>query len=410
MNGEKLNDTIYTANKEVEERFDVLLTPVVIENIMDTEILRNSIMSGNDDYDLSYMHNTRVAAFALEGMFLNVATLPYVDITAEWWPQQTVDAMNIAGQMYFFSNYISYQASAKTYAAFFNQNIITNNELENPYDLVRSGAWTLDKMAEMTSSVYVDTNGDGTRDTEDTVGLAFFGVPYYWAECCDIEAYRVESTDPVKFTLDINNERVINTVDKLHNWFFGGNQGAWVDFGKNTADSLKMFTSGNAMFTFDRVGPFLPQILETDIHYGIVPFPKVDEQQENYIAGCGDILFSVPITAPDPERTGIMIEAMTYAGYKNVIPAYIDTTLQHRYATDEDCAEMLRLIIANQRLSYAYLFVTAVPDGMQLHLLMNTVPNNNFASWYATKESAELAFLDKLEDFYNTEHTAEGIE
>lgn len=59
MNGEKLNDAIYTANKEVEERFDVLLTPVVIENIMDTEILRNSIMSGNDDYDLSYMHNTR---------------------------------------------------------------------------------------------------------------------------------------------------------------------------------------------------------------------------------------------------------------------------------------------------------------------------------------------------------------
>ena len=58
MNGEKLNDAIYTANKEVEERFDVLLTPVVIENIMDTEILRNSIMSGNDDYDLSYMHNT----------------------------------------------------------------------------------------------------------------------------------------------------------------------------------------------------------------------------------------------------------------------------------------------------------------------------------------------------------------
>ena len=58
MNGEKLNDAIYTANKEVEEQFDVLLTPVVIENIMDTEILRNSIMSGNDDYDLSYMHNT----------------------------------------------------------------------------------------------------------------------------------------------------------------------------------------------------------------------------------------------------------------------------------------------------------------------------------------------------------------
>ena len=149
------------------------------------------------------------------------------------------------------------------------------------------------------------------------------------------------------------------------------------------------------------MGGLTPLLLETDVNYGIVPYPKRDESQADYYAGCNDRLFTVPITASDLERTGIIIEAMSYAGFKNILPAYVERTLQSRYATDEDCTKMLNLVIQNQVLSLSYLFANAVPNGMQFRIVYDTVKSGNFASWYKANEKKELKFMEKLTGFYS---------
>ena len=162
-----------------------------------------------------------------------------------------------------------------------------------------------------------------------------------------------------------------------------------------------IFCAGGAVFTFDTVGGLTPLLLETDVNYGIVPYPKRDEAQTDYYAGCNDRLFTIPITASDLERTGIIIEAMSYAGFKNILPAYVERTLQSRYAADEDCTEMLNLAIRNQVLSLSYLFANAVPSGMQYRILYDTVKSGSFASWYKANEKKELKFMEKLTGFYS---------
>ena len=405
MSGETVNDAIYQANQEVEDAFNVKLDKNVV-NDRDTELIKSSVMSGQDDYDLAYFHDCDTASMSLNGWFLIAGELPYVDPYAPWWPQFTVDSLTINGKMYYFSNYISYNASASTQVAFFNGGLIADYGLANPYDLVREGTWTVDTMASLTGSLYQDANGNGQQDADDVFALVAFSYPYRWAESFGIEAYKKESPDSAVLTLDINNDATIALVEKLHNWFYSGDYGVWIDFDRDGAEGRTIFTSGNSVFTFDTVGRLTPMLLETDINYGIVPYPKRDEMQENYLAGCNDRLFSVPITASDPERTGIVIEAMSYEGFKYILPAYAERTLQARYATDKDCTEMLNLVIQNQVLSLSYLFANAVPSGMQFRIFGDTLKSGNFASWYKANEKKELKFMEKLTAFYEKDSTA----
>ncbi|MBQ8401799.1 MAG: hypothetical protein IJX14_07720, partial [Clostridia bacterium] len=338
---------------------------------------------------------------ALNGWFHNIYDLPYVDTTAEWWPQFTVESLTLNGKMYYISNYTTYRALHETRVTFFNQDMVDDMGLESPYDMVREGSWTIDNMAAISNSVYVDVNGDGAQDQGDVMGFVFTSSPYCWLESFGIEAYKKEGKNSANLTLDLNHETTYALIEKLHQWMGGtGNDSVWVDFAGDRNLAMEMFAAGSGLFTFKCIGDQLPYLLDTDMTYGIVPFPKVDEHQESYVSACTDLLLSIPITAGDLERTGIITEAMSYAGYKHILPAYCEKALKNRYSTDEESAEMLDMIFQNRIISFSDLFVNLVPGGMQYQLIAQTVKNNNVASYYQSGESKELATIAKITEFY----------
>ena len=70
-----------------------------------------------------------------------------------------------------------YTDDERTHMLFFNKDLIAENQLDDPYQLVKDGTWTLDRMYEMARAVAVD-NGDGemnvtTGDTWGFIGAAF---------------------------------------------------------------------------------------------------------------------------------------------------------------------------------------------------------------------------------------------
>ena len=50
---------------------------------------------------------------------------------------------------------------------FFNKQIIENSKLESPYDLVKSGKWTMEKFFGMAEEAASDLNGDSQMNIED---------------------------------------------------------------------------------------------------------------------------------------------------------------------------------------------------------------------------------------------------
>lgn len=405
--GEVVNDAVYASNAAVGEQFNITFTTIPITSNSDATIIQSYIMAGEDAYDVAQLHDCTSGSMALNGWFHNVYEIPYVDTTKPWWPQFTVDSLTLNGKMYVISNYTTYRAMHETRVAFFNRDMIEDLAMESPYDLVREGTWTIDKLASMTKDVYVDVNGDGKQDKGDTMGFTFTSAPYCWLESFGVETYQKVSPDSAEMVLNANTEEVVNLVDKLYNWLCQKDSSIWCKMGNAREEAMEMFASGSCLFTFKCIGDQLPYLMETDMNYGIVPFPKLEESVQDYVSACTDLLLTIPVTAGDMERTGMITEAMSYYGWKLILPAYCETALKNRYSTDKESAEMLDLIFQNRTISFAYLFVNMGP-GMQLRLLIDTIGKNksDVASYYAKNEQKELSVMEKVTAFYGDGTTA----
>ena len=392
--GSVINDAVLEANHAVSQQFHINFTQ--FEGDMETLIL-----SGVDEYDVAYIHDVTTASLSLQGLFYNAYELPYLDPTAEWWPEFTVDSLTLNGKMFYFSNYSSYLSMEWTRVCFFNQRLLEEYKLESPYDHVRAGTWTLDTITQMSTAMYSDLNGDSAANEGDIFGFACNYYPFAWLESFGIEMYEKEAPDSAVLTLDTKNERAYTLIDKLHTWFYSGENGVHVTLDDTREKGIRMFANDQVGFTFAEIGTIAPLAIENDIQYGIVPFPKIDGNEKNYYGGCTDCLYSVPVTLKDTERAGIILEAMAYEGYTHIRPAYCDKILETRYATDPDCSEMLKLILDNQVISFAFLFATAVPNGMQFRFIAETVKENNVASFYKSKQRQEMKMMEKITDFYS---------
>ena len=98
---------------------------------------------------------------------------------------------------------------------------------------------------------------------------------------------------------------------------------------------------------------------EMELNFGILPNPKFDESQEEYhnaVHAWATTAVSIPVTSPDAERTGIILEALTAESFYTLRPAYFDISLQSQLLRDEESGEMLELIFATRVYDLAHVF------------------------------------------------------
>jgi ABC-type glycerol-3-phosphate transport system substrate-binding protein len=87
------------------------------------------------------------------------------------------------------------------------------------------------------------------------------------------------------------------------------------------------------------------QLRDMPDDFGVVPFPKFNEEQARYYTRViGGFPFVVPGTNARPEIAGALMETMACETRNTVIPAYYESSLQEKFARDLDTAEMLDLM------------------------------------------------------------------
>ena len=104
-----------------------------------------------------------------------------------------------------------------------------------------------------------------------------------------------------------------------------------------------------------------------DDEFGIVPFPKYDEAQQDYITYIANYaaMCGIPVTTSDAARTGTILENLCAYSFGDLREAYVDTTLNFKYIRDEESKEMLNLILTSGRFNLCDLLsVTAVKDAV----------------------------------------------
>ena len=92
------------------------------------------------------------------------------------------------------------------------------------------------------------------------------------------------------------------------------------------------------------------ELMNMEHEFGIVPFPKFDSGQKDYMTLYPEdgYLFALPSLIPNPERTFNIIEDMNYYSSFIIEPIWYDLLLARRYARDDESEETLRTLNNNR--------------------------------------------------------------
>ncbi len=346
--GDVLNDAIYKRNTEVAERLNVVLQAYVGAGwesySPELTKIRASIAAGDNAWQAIAGWGIYTAPMMLENCFLDLNEVPHLDFSKPWWNQSTVKGCEIAGHLYVATGDISFNTLlADSYVMFINDTLAESFDMPSVPDLVRSGTWTLDKMAEIVKDIQVDLNGDGKMDEMDRYGFVpdLYNSADSFYTSADIHQVIMENGIPV---FRSEEERIVTMMEKLYPLYLESGNGSFMQ--SDAGKQVNMFINGQAVIIPRELTMAMNECRDMEDAYTIVPFPKLDEAQENYMTASynGAALWSIPVDNPNPAAAGAVMEALAAESYQNVTPVLFETCLQSKYARNEDTIEMLNII------------------------------------------------------------------
>ncbi|MBQ2709976.1 MAG: extracellular solute-binding protein, partial [Clostridia bacterium] len=157
-NGDNINDAIYRRNLAVEEKYGVNIVEVPSDSARAD--LLEAIAAGDKAYDIALMVMADALTVTLENSALDYASVPHLDTSKPWWVAGTADRMSLGGHVYYAISQFDTTHYDGVRTFFFNKKLVEDFALDNPYQLVYDGKWTLDAMKTMGLKVAQDLNGD----------------------------------------------------------------------------------------------------------------------------------------------------------------------------------------------------------------------------------------------------------
>lgn len=410
-NGDPLNDAIYQRNLAVSEALNVNIECYPYESF-DRSIsdFTKVIMAGEDIIDISLSHSWGMPNLLGTGALVDLLTLPNVDFTHSWWDQKSGDELKLGDSMYSITGDISLYISYAPIVYYFNKALVNELSLDDPYTLVKDGKWTIEQLQKMASEAAADLNGDGAMtEKEDRYGLLCQADSLAFAAYAADVSITDKDGDGMPY-LNVDIERAASVCEKMVPFMNDGNvtlqsyattKGS---YGNIYFDLfLPMFCENRALFFTNQLMVAL-NLRDMDADFGIIPTPKYDETQKDYMCPISDwwaTFLVVPVTNSNYDMTGHVIEALGYYGQQYIRPAYFETTIQGKTLRDEASIEMLNLILNNRVYDLASFY-----NWGNVFQMYNTIAANtrlNYASEYAKIEKKAQAALDETIELLRSE-------
>ena len=386
LSGEIVNDTVFNRNLAVEQKFNLKLD-IVVDETDPTELI-----TAGEPMDAVSWYDIYLAERVYTGAFLNMYGFPYLSLEAEYWSPSCVKGTIVDDRIYYMPCDIDLDPLAHTGFFYFNKRILAENDLENPYDLVRDNQWTLDTFLRMVKQVHGDLNGDGVMDMSDLYGCLHKGQ---WGDAAFFQLYFGSGqvytrTDPdLGRVLSLNPEVAETIIQKL--WDVLMDPTVCMDdlkIEKLTDTShwitpyyMLMFVQGQCLFIQDCITSMdYYRSMEDD--FGLVPNPKYDSDQKEYYHRVSTYvaMFSLPATLEDPEKTGAVLEYWAWLSHYTVLPAYYEITIKQKRTRDEDAIAMLDIIRTTQVFEFSEIYYTHIRhyawDAWGYHSFTNRVMSN----------------------------------
>lgn len=386
VTGDIYEDAVYNRTVLIEELFKIKLEEIKVGS---TDVI-NTVMAGTDEYDLHTATLSNMNAVVNRKCVYDLYEIEELHLEKAWWDQNAQQKCSFDGKLYYtFSDFVITGVD-NSRATYFNKTLHNQLGLEDLYQLVDEGKWTYTKMAEMAKVAVSDLNGDGQITTDDRMGIYNGNTTFYEAMLtgCGAELVQMgEDGIPYFFWLD-EQERFVEVYQALLSTFMADN--IYIKGG----GELDNFKQDRTLFTIAVLSYAVKWRAET-LEFGILPVPKWDEAQENYlnVSPNGHALM-IPITVQDTDRVGTVLEALSYYSSKYysedaAMPAYFEKALTAKSARDNESAKSLEIIHDN--ICYT---VKIVANSLSFYTQLDNF-NMNISSVIKANEKVQRKLLQK---------------
>lgn len=346
--GETLDDAVWMRNSKVEEAFNVSIVGIDFDIGVAAGELRKTVNAGEDVYRSALISLGSIAPLMQEQMLMDLNECDAFRLEEAWWDQEIRTMFNIGGSdiVWFAASELSLTGLECTVVPFFNQRILTALDLESPYDLVRAGTWTFDKMGEY-AKAGANLNGAAKFDKYDPSASTQYGIvsystfPHAMFIAADEDYVRLDD-DGMPY-LAMGSDRFYSVAEKIAD--LTAESGAFNEFNSGDVHYESIFRDGRALMTVAQVKA-TTKFRSMEDTFGILPMPKYEASQDGYrcMRTGTSCVVCVPVTIGDMETCGAVMDAMSYYSYTDVLPAYYDVTLTQKGLRNEDSVEMMNII------------------------------------------------------------------
>lgn len=387
--GDLVNDAIYKRNIDVQERLNVKFTMQTVNGSWGNRneylgLVRDSVLAGDDAYDIVVGYEAYIPTLAVEHLVKNLHDIPYIDFDKPWWNKRLLESNTIGDKCYFVSGDIGLSYTSSIWVIYFNKVMAENLGITDIYQDVLDGRWTKDLYTEYAKLATSDLNGDSQMTIDDDqFGNVGNGLNPYFSgiQLTDFDDKHIPS-------LNFDDQRIYDMVEWLDSFYNkSGYSAPWNELNTSHEVALKIFNDSRALFYYNSIGR-MENMRSTSFDFGLVPFYKWDESQEEYYTTMHDgvSMFCVPITSQNDEAVGATMEALGVEGYYSVLPAYYDVTLQGKYTRDENSNKMLEIIRSSVICTFDMVYNYQLGGVSTFWGTLVSKGTSDFASYYASNK------------------------
>lgn len=352
--GNMLKDTVQKRNAAIEEKYNVKIKQFDATSLVNE--VRTQVMGGALQFDVILANARTMSVLAREGLLYNLYDVEQFNLEKDYWDQRANSDLKMGDKLYYTNCDLNIHSIGS--AIFFNKKLIEDYQLTSPYTYMENDQWTIDNWSILAKAISKDVNNDGAMTEMDQYSnLGGHGKEAYFIYGSGIRFTTNDETGYPVVTIMDNADKLVKIYDKAKAVFSDTSISYCIDC--STVDAHGLSSKWEYLRTLFKQDLYLFDYTSDDClvlykdmesEFGIVPFPKYDENQETYhtLYPADFNLFGLPNILENAERTGAIIEDMNYYSNLIVVPVWFDTILTRRYTRDDESEATLRFIKANR--------------------------------------------------------------
>lgn len=400
-----MNESVTERNRLIEDKLGIRIREIRTTDM--TGDIVNAVNSGSQDFQIVCPWMTDAGPLVASGCFYDLHTFDdIINFDKPYWDNNANESLSINNKLYFTTGDFSLLSMDVTHCMVFNRDMIAENNLENPYDLVAEGKWTLDKMLELSHAVTADTDGESGLTWKDTIGAhlstnfanSFFigaGERFVRKDSNDLPYISIYSERSADVVAKIKSVFDSSDTITIESYFTQSKQEGFPSCYWAARDAL---ANKRTLFVAISLSNVIDIANNFDCRFGLLVTPKLDEQQDDYISYISVIFASccaIPTCNQDPETAALVLEALNAASAETTKKHYYQRVLKAQKLQDEEGEQMLDTIFNNRVYDLGAIF-----DWGGIRDFLNSVCVDNkdmFTSKFeANRDAMESAMKDTL--------------